>query len=137
MVAYYDQSHHLTISGDEARGGVTGHNVRYVLVLSTAGVIAAFAAIATYFGFDHLRQALSAAFARDPAEVLRSLAPYAAIVSLAAVVGVLLLGLWHLVAGRSGDASESFMRARVVTQFAVICVIMAILYVATYGVPQL
>jgi hypothetical protein len=33
-----------------------------------------------------------------------------------------------LIAGRSEDDSESFMRARVVTQFAPICIIMAMLY---------
>ena len=32
------------------RGGVTGHNVRYVLAFGLAGVIIAFIAIAIYFG---------------------------------------------------------------------------------------
>jgi hypothetical protein len=137
MAAHYDETHHLLISGDEARGGVTGHNVRYVLALSLAGVIAAFAVMAIYFGFDRLRKTLSAALARSPSEVVQSLAPYATILFLGAVVGALSLGLWSLIAGRSGDASERFMRARVVTQFAAICVIMALLYVSTYGVPQL
>jgi hypothetical protein len=31
MAAHYDEQHHLVISGVDARGGVTGHNVRYVL----------------------------------------------------------------------------------------------------------
>ncbi|HZP79664.1 MAG TPA: hypothetical protein VFB45_26255 [Pseudolabrys sp.] len=35
----------------EARQGVTGHNVRYVLTLSLAGVIVLFAII--YFAFFH------------------------------------------------------------------------------------
>jgi hypothetical protein len=33
----------------EARQGVTGHNVRYVLLLSTGGVIAAFAIVYVLF----------------------------------------------------------------------------------------
>jgi hypothetical protein len=32
------------------RGGVTGHNVRYVLAFGLAGVIIAFVVIAMYFG---------------------------------------------------------------------------------------
>lgn len=130
MAAHYDKAHHLVISGDEARGGVTGHNVRYVLALSMTGVIAAFAAIAVYMGFDRLQQSLSAALARSPSEIVQSLAPYAAIVFLGAIIGGLLLGVWSLIAGRSADDSESFMRARVVTQFALICVIMALLYIS-------
>jgi hypothetical protein len=37
-------------STDEARAGVTGHRVRYVLVFGLAGVILAFAALGVYFG---------------------------------------------------------------------------------------
>jgi hypothetical protein len=33
----------------EARAGVTGHNVRYVLLFSLAGVIVALAAVVWYF----------------------------------------------------------------------------------------
>ena len=33
-----------------ARGGVTGHNVRYVLAFGLAGTIIAFIVIALYFG---------------------------------------------------------------------------------------
>lgn len=33
-----------------SRGGVTGHNVRYVLAFGLAGVIIAFIVIAIYFG---------------------------------------------------------------------------------------
>lgn len=131
MAAYYDESHHLVISEDDVRGGVTGHNVRYVLALSMTGVIVAFAAIAVYFGFDALSARLHAAFARHPSEIIQSLAPYAAIIFASAIVGGLLLGIWNIVAGRSEDDSESFMRARVVTQFAIICAIMAMLYIST------
>jgi hypothetical protein len=131
MAAFYDESHHLVIPTDDARGGVTGHNVRYVLAVSMTGVIAAFAAIAIYFGFDTLSERLSAAFARHPWELVQSLAPYAAIIPVGAIIGGLLLGIWNIVAGHSEDAGERFMRARVVTQFALICVIMAMLYVST------
>lgn len=131
MAAFYDETHHLVISDDEARGGVTGHNVRYVLALSMTGVIAAFAVIAVYWGYDSLQQSLAAAFARSPAEIVRGLAPYAAIVLMGAIAGGLVLGVWSLIAGRSLDDSESFMRARVATQFALICVIMALLYMST------
>jgi len=34
----------------EARAGVTGHNVRHVLLFSVSGVIVAFAALLWYFG---------------------------------------------------------------------------------------
>ena len=46
MATNYDDAHHTEISADDARGGVTGHNVRYVLAYGLTGVIAAFAAIA-------------------------------------------------------------------------------------------
>lgn len=131
MATHYDESHHLIISEDDARGGVTGHNVRYVLAFGLTGVVAAFAAIAIYFGFDTLSERLSAAFARHPWEIVQSLAPYAAILLGGVIVGGLALGIWNLVAGHSEDDSESFMRARVATQFAIICVAMALLYVST------
>lgn len=131
MAAFYDATHHLVISGDEARGGVTGHNVRYVLAISMTGVIAAFAVIGLYWGYDSLQQSLVAAFARSPAEVLRNLVPYAAIFLAGVIAGGLALGIWNLIGGRSEDDSESFMRARVATQFALVCVIMALLYVST------
>ena len=35
------------------RGGVTGHNVRYVLALGLAGVIIAFIVVAIYFGLSN------------------------------------------------------------------------------------
>jgi hypothetical protein len=36
-------------STTEAREGVTGHNVRYVLIISVVGVILAFGAVWLYF----------------------------------------------------------------------------------------
>jgi hypothetical protein len=58
MTAHYDEIHGLVISGDDARGGVTGHNARYVLAASMTGIVAAFAAVAIYFGSPpHFRRA--------------------------------------------------------------------------------
>ena len=131
MATHFDKdTHGIIISEDDARGGVTGHNVRYVLALGMTGVIAGFAAIAIYSGFDRLQANVSAALSRNPSEVLQALAPYAAIV-LAGAIGVgLMLGLWNIIAGRSQDGSQGFMRFRVAAQFALICVIMSILYVS-------
>ncbi len=39
------------ISADEVRQGVTGHNVRYVLIVGTAGVVVLFALIYAYYFF--------------------------------------------------------------------------------------
>jgi len=132
MAAHYDETHHLVISADDVRGGVTGHNVRYVLALSMTGVVAAFAAIAIYSGFDTLSAPLSAGFARHPLEILQSLAPYAAVLLGGTIIGGLALGVWNVVGGHTEDDSERFMRARVATQFALICVIMALFYMSTH-----
>ena len=40
----------ISISHNKARGGVTGHNVRYVLAFGLAGIIIAFAIVGLYFG---------------------------------------------------------------------------------------
>ena len=130
MATHYDEAHNLIISEDDARGGVTGHNVRYVLIYGMTGVIAMFAAIALYSGFDALQEKVSAAFAQNPSDVLRAFAPYAAIVLVGALMAGLLLGVWNMISGRSDNDSQNFMRFRVVAQFALICVIMAIVYVS-------
>ena len=130
MATHFDEAHRIVISEDDARGGVTGHNVRYVLAYGMTGVIAMFAAIAIYNGFDRLQAKISAALSHSPSEVVQALAPYAAIV-LAGMIGVgLLLGIWNLISGRSDNDSQSFMRFRVAAQFALICVIMSMLYVS-------
>ncbi len=131
MATHYDETHHIVISDEDARGGVTGHNVRYVLALGMTGVIAAFAAFALYSGFERLHERVAAALARNPSELLQAFAPYAAILLAGAILAGLLLGVWSLIAGRSDNDSQSFMRFRVVAQFAVICVIMAMMYLAT------
>jgi hypothetical protein len=38
-------------STDQARAGVTGHNVRYVLGFALAGTVVAFVVLSLYFGF--------------------------------------------------------------------------------------
>ena len=53
----------VIISEDDARGGVTGHHVRYVLAFGLAGIIIAFLAIGAYFGYDALTQEASKVFA--------------------------------------------------------------------------
>lgn len=131
MAAYIDQDHHIVVPEDDARAGVTGHNVRYVLAFSMTGVILAFAAIALYWGFDAIDARVSAALSHNPSLMIQAFAPYAVVVLMGAIGAGLLLGLWSLIGGQSGDESESFMRARVSLQFAAVCVIMAIFYMAT------
>ncbi len=131
MTTYIDEENHIVISDDDARGGVTGHNVRYVLEFGMAGIVAAFAAIAVYNGYDSLQEKLSAAFSQGLDGTLRILAPYAAIVLFGAIGVGLFLGAWNILSGRSDDESQRFMRARVATQFVVICVIMTMTYVWT------
>lgn len=129
-MATYDETHHIILSDDEARSGVTGHNVRYVLAFGMTGVIAAFAAIAIYFGFDALHERASAALAQSPFEILRAFAGYAAMVLVGAIVAGLLLGIWNAISGKSKDGSQTFMRARVAAQLALVCVIMAMMYIS-------
>jgi TRAP-type C4-dicarboxylate transport system permease small subunit len=116
------------VSSDDARSAVTGHNVRYVLAWGLTGIIAAFAGVAIYFGYDQLQTTVSQALSRSPSDIIRSIAPNAAIVVFGAILVGLLLGLWSLIAGRSENASQFGMRLRVVAQFAIICVLMAISY---------
>lgn len=40
----------VSTSTTKARGGVTGHNVRYVLAFGLTGIIIAFIALGLYFG---------------------------------------------------------------------------------------
>jgi NADH:ubiquinone oxidoreductase subunit H len=116
----------VIISEDDARGGVTGHHVRYVLAFGLAGIIIAFLAIGAYFAYDALTQAASKVFSEG---MLRQrLISYAVSLALAVVAAVLLLGLWNMVSGRSENASQTFMRWRVVLQFIALCLVMVALY---------
>jgi hypothetical protein len=128
-MAKNEESERTPLSGDAARAGVTGHNVRRVLVLGLVGVIAAFAAVAVYFGYDRLAQALTQ-FLQDPSALIRNNAAYALVVVFAAIVAVVLLGVWNRVAGKSESASQTGMRLRVVLQFVIVCAAMAMLYLS-------
>jgi hypothetical protein len=123
-------THQIIISEDAARGGVVGHNVRYVLTFGLTGVIAMFAAIALWAGYDELQARLSAALATSPSEVMKALSPYAAVVLVGAIGMGLLLGLWGLIAGRSLDDTERFFRFRVTGQFILVCLIMTMFYIS-------
>ena len=130
MAAPTHHTDQIVISEEAARGGVVGHNVRYVLTFGLTGVIAVFAAIALWAGYDELQARLSSALATNPSEVMKALAPYAALLLVGAIGMGLLLGLWGLFAGRSLDDTERFFRARVTGQFILVCLIMAIFYMS-------
>jgi TRAP-type C4-dicarboxylate transport system permease small subunit len=130
MAAPYDPTDQIIITEDAARGGVIGHNVRYVLAFGMTGVIAVFAAIVVWAGYDELQARLSASLAANPSDVVKALAPYAALVLIGAIGMGLMLGLWNLIAGRSEDDTESFFRARVTGQFILVCLIMTIFYMS-------
>jgi hypothetical protein len=49
----------IVISENEARGGIIGHHVRYVLAFGLAGSIIAFVVIGLYFGYGKLTQMIS------------------------------------------------------------------------------
>ena len=60
----------------------------------------------------------------------RRLVFYAAPLALAAVVSVLLLGLWNMMRGDSPNASQTLMRWRVVLQFVAVCLVMTALFLS-------
>lgn len=119
----------VILSGDEARSGVTGHYVRYVLAFGLAGCPVAFLAISLYFGYGTLTQTISSIFA-VPGTLAERLVLYAVPLALAAVATVLLLGLWNMVWGRSASTSQALMRWRVALQFIALCVVMAALFLS-------
>jgi Hypoxia induced protein conserved region len=117
----------VVISGNKARGGVTGHNVRYVLAFALAGSIIAFVVIGLYFYYGKLIQTISQKSTRtDPT----TLVSYAIPIALAAVATVLLLGLWNMMPGGSPNTSQTLMRWRVLLQFIALCLVMAALYLS-------
>lgn len=122
---------HDEILDDAVRSGVTGHNVRYVLAAGLTGVVTAFAAIAIYFGYDTLQARMDAVLSKSPTQLVRDIAPYAAMLAIGAIAIALLLGIWSLIAGRDDSASQTGMRLRVVGQFVIVCIIMTMLYLSS------
>ena len=55
MMSTNDEEASVKESKTKARGGVTGHNVRYVLTFGLMGVIAAFIALGIYYGLGDSR----------------------------------------------------------------------------------
>jgi hypothetical protein len=115
------------VSDVEARAGVTGHNVRYVLAFGLLGSLIAFAVIVLYFGHEALGRMISETWSGLNASLIVS---YAVLIALAVAAVVLLVGLWDMVAGRSSNASQKVMRWRVVLQLIVICLVMAGLFLS-------
>lgn len=119
----------VILSTDEARAGVTGHNVRYVLAFGLAGSLIAWLLIALYFNPDAVMETLAAIFAPHGTLAQRFLF-FAVPFALASVATVLLLGLWNMVWGRSASTSQTLMRWRVVLQFIALCLVMAALFLS-------
>lgn len=117
-----------TMLEDDARSGVTGHNVRYVLLYGLVGVITAFIAIAVYSNFDGITEFVMAALSRDPAEVAREIAPFAVVFLSGALATLVLFTIWNLILGTSQSASQRIMRLRVILQFVIICAMGGMLY---------
>ena len=89
-----DDSDVPIISGDEARAGVTGHHVRYVLGFGLAGIVIAFVIPGLYFSYSRLTQITS----QTPIGFdLTTAVALAVPLALAAVVAVLALGLWNMI----------------------------------------
>ena len=59
---------------------------------------------------------------------MHTLTAYIIPFALAAVVTVLLLGLWNMMRGGSPNLSQTLMRWRVVLQFIAICIVMLAIY---------
>jgi hypothetical protein len=111
-----------TISGDAARAGVTGHHVRYVLGFGLAGILIAFVILGLYFSYSRLTQIISQTPIRfDLTTVVSLTIPLV----LAAVVAVLVLGLWNMI---RPETSQKLMRWRVILQFIALCLVMAAFY---------
>jgi Hypoxia induced protein conserved region len=112
------------ISGDEARAGVTGHHVRYVLGFGLAGIVIAFAILGLYFSYSRLTQIIS----QTPIKFDLTNVVFLAIpIALAAVVAVLVLGLWSTT---RPETSQKLMRWRVILQFIALCLVMVAFYLS-------
>ena len=92
----------VVLSTDEARAGVTGHHVRYVLAFGLLGSLIAFLIISLYYGFGALTQSLGAMFAGE-GTLAQRLVLVAVPLALLAVATALSLGLgtWF------GDGAQS------------------------------
>jgi hypothetical protein len=119
----------VVLSTDEARAGVTGHHVRYVLAFGLLGSLIAFLIIGLYYGFGGLAQAIAELFGGE-GTLAQRLVLIAVPLALAAVATVLTLGLWNMVWGRSAITSQALMRWRVALQFIALCLVMAALYLS-------
>jgi Hypoxia induced protein conserved region len=115
------------LSEVEARGGVTGHHVRYVLAFGLAGSVIGFVAVALYFYYAKLIETLSQA---SVAIDLTRFVYFAIPLALGAVAIVLVLGLWNMVARPRPEVSQTLMRWRVALQFIALCLVMAALYLS-------
>ena len=119
----------VVLSTDEARAGVTGHHVRYVLAFGLLGSLIAFLIIGLYYGLGGLTQAIAELFGGE-GTLARRLVVILVPLALAAVATVLALGLWNMVWGRSAITSQALMRWRVALQFIALCLVMAALYLS-------
>jgi hypothetical protein len=119
----------VVLSTDEARAGVTGHHVRYVLAFGLLGSLIAFLIISLYYGFGALTQSLGAMFAGE-GTLAQRLVLVAVPLALLAVATALSLGLWNMVWGRSAVTSQRLMRWRIALQFIALCLVMTALYLS-------
>jgi Hypoxia induced protein conserved region len=112
------------IFADDARAGVTGHHVRYVLGFGLAGIVIAFVILGLYFSYSWLTQIIS----QTPIKFDLTSAIFLAIpIALAAIVAVLVLGLWNVT---RPETSQNLMRWRVALQFLALCLVMAAFYLS-------
>jgi hypothetical protein len=116
----------ITVSDQDARGAVTGQNVRYVLGYGLIGVVAAFIAIPLYLGFDTVQAAIANT---DLAALATAALPYLALVIAGSVLAMALIAVVRKFAGDSDNATQSGMRLRIVLQFAAICVVLGTLLI--------
>ena len=119
----------VVLSTDEARAGVTGHHVRYVLAFGLLGSLIAFLIISLYYGFGALTQSLGAMFAGE-GTLAQRLVLVAVPLARLAVATALSLGLWNMVWGRSAVTSQRLMRWRIALQFIALCLVMTALYLS-------
>jgi cytochrome bd-type quinol oxidase subunit 2 len=113
----------IVITGNEARGGLHEHRAHYVLAFGLAGGIIAFLAVGLYFGYQKLTHT---SLPSDPTWLIS----YAILIGLGAVGTAVLIGLWGMLSGGSPNMSQRVMRWRVVLQFIVLCLVMAVLYLS-------